>query len=143
MTQRLEIYRCNVCKNIVEVVLEGEGKLVCCGEEMELLEPSSTDGSGKKHVPVIDFECGTAGVKIRVGELPHPMLEEHYIQFIEAISKNNKTIHREYLYPGEAPEILINCRSNLGQNAGLKAREYCNIHGLYISAGDIELKEEG
>ena len=101
MTQKLELYRCNVCKNIVEVVLEGEGALVCCGEPMELLKPGTTDGATEKHVPVIDFECEGVGVKIRVGEFPHPMEPEHYIQFIEAISKSKKTIHREYLYPGE------------------------------------------
>ncbi len=132
MTQKLELYRCNVCKNIVEVVLNGDGALVCCGEEMELLTPGTTDGAIEKHVPVIDYECEGAGVKIRVGEFPHPMEEAHYIQFIEAISKSGKTIHREYLYPGEAPEIVINCRSNLGKSDGLKAREYCNLHGLYI-----------
>ncbi len=133
MTQRLEMYRCNICKNIVEVVLDGEGTLVCCGEEMELLTPGTTDGAEEKHVPVIEYQCEGAGVKIRVGEMPHPMVEEHFIEFIEAISKSGKTIHREYLYPGEAPEITVNCRSNLGQGDGLKAREYCNIHGLYIS----------
>lgn len=133
MPQKLEMYRCNICKNIVEIVLPGEGTLVCCGEEMELLEPGTTDGANEKHVPVIDYQCEGAGVRIRVGEMPHPMLEEHYIQFIEAISKNQKTIHREYLYPGEEPQININCRSNLGKGDGLSAREYCNIHGLYIS----------
>ena len=131
MTQKLELYRCNICKNIVEVVLNGDGALVCSGEEMELLKPGTTDGANEKHVPVIDYECEGIGVKIRVGELPHPMEESHYIQFIEAISKNGKTIHREYLYPGEAPQININCRSNLGKADGLKAIEYCNIHGLY------------
>lgn len=138
MTQKLEIYRCNVCKNIVEVVLPGDGALVCCGEEMELLKPGTTDGATEKHVPVIDFECEGVGVKIRVGEFPHPMVPEHYIQFIEAISKNDKTIHREYLNPGEEPAININCRSNLGKGDGLKAREYCNIHGLFISADGKE-----
>ncbi len=137
MTQKLELYRCNICKNIVEVVLEGDGTLVCCGEKMELLKPGTTDGEnmplGEKHVPVIDFECESAGVKIRVGEFPHPMIPEHYIQFIEAISKSKKTIHREYLYPGEAPQININCRSNLGKGDGLQAREYCNIHGLFAT----------
>jgi len=134
MTQRLELYRCNVCKNIVEVVLEGDGELVCCGEPMELLTPKGSDEMAEKHVPVIDYECEGAGVTIRVGELPHPMEESHYIQFIEAISKSQKTIHREYLYPNEAPKITVNCRSNLGKGDGLRAREYCNIHGLYISA---------
>jgi len=148
MTQRLEIYRCNICKNIVEILLEGEGALVCCGEEMELLKPGTTDGAEEKHVPVIDYECapkdgagnsentGDRGVKIRVGEFPHPMTEEHYIQFIEAVSPDNKTVHREYLYPGEAPEISVNCRSNFAKRAKLRAREYCNIHGLYISKDD-------
>ncbi len=136
MTQKLELYRCNVCKNIVEVVLEGEGALVCCGEPMELLKPGTTDGATEKHVPVIDFECEGVGVKIRVGEFPHPMEPEHYIQFIEAISKSKKTIHREYLHPGEAPEININCRSNLGKGDGLTAREYCNIHGLFATKGE-------
>lgn len=138
MTRRLELYRCNICKNIVEVVLEGPGTLVCCNEEMELLRANSTDGAGEKHVPVIDYECEGAGVKIRVGEFPHPMENEHYIQFIEAISKTEKTIHREYLSPGETPEINVNCRSNLGKGDGLMAREYCNIHGLFMTGKEGE-----
>ncbi len=136
MTQKLEIFRCNICKNIVEVILEGEGTLVCCGEEMELLKPGTTDGTQEKHVPVIDYDCDEGGVKIRVGELPHPMESEHYIQFVEAIGNEGKTIHREYLHPGEKPEICVNCRSDLAKRRGLKAREYCNIHGLYKSADE-------
>ena len=145
MTQKLELYRCNICKNIVEVVLEGEGSLVCCGEPMELLKPGTTDGEnsplGEKHVPVIDFECEGVGVKIRVGEFPHPMEPEHYIQFVEAISKTGRTVHREYLHPGEAPEININCRSNLGRGDGLQAREYCNIHGLFATKENVSGEE--
>ena len=85
-------------------------------------------------MPVIDYECEGVGVRIRVGELPHPMEESHYIQFIEAISKNQKTIHREYLYPGEKPEINVNCRSNLGKKETGFVQENTAISMvLYIS----------
>lgn len=90
MTEKLELYKCKICGNIVEVVIEGAGSLVCCGEEMQLLKAGSTDGAAEKHVPVIDKECETSGIKIRVGSEPHPMTEEHYIQFIEVISPNKK-----------------------------------------------------
>ena len=99
MTQRLKLFRCEVCKNLVEVVIEGDGTLVCCGEDMKELTPSNKDEMKEKHAPVVE-NYGTSHV-IKVGMQPHPMSEEHYIQFIEIISKDKRYVKRKYLYPLE------------------------------------------
>lgn len=125
MAQKLGLYRCNICGNIAEIVIEGYGELVCCGQEMEYLEAGVTDGSAEKHVPYIEEADGNT--VIRIGSLPHPMIPEHYIEFVEAISKDGRYLKRKYLYPGESPEMVIKC---MDKNK-LWAREYCNIHGLW------------
>ena len=126
MIEKFAIYKCNVCGNMVEVINPGEGSLVCCGKPMEQLsEKNNDDASQEKHVPVITMEGENK--TIRVGSIPHPMVKEHYIMFIEAISKDKKHITRKYLSPEETPEIQLNC------NKEITAREYCNIHGLWIS----------
>ena len=119
-TQKLEIYRCNICGNIVEMVHAGPGQLVCCQQPMELLAENSTDAAGEKHVPVIEKVEG--GVKVTVGEVAHPMEEKHYIEWIELIV-DGKT-YRQFLEPGQAPEAFF-------PETGEKqiAREYCNLHG--------------
>ena len=127
MNEKMDLYKCNVCGNIVEIVIEGEGTLVCCGEDMVLLTPSSTDGAKEKHVPVIEH-LGTSHV-IKVGSIPHPMEKEHYIQFIEAISSDKRYVKRKYLNPDEEPEMVMKCL----ENADFEAREYCNIHKLYTN----------
>lgn len=124
MAKRRQIYKCDACGNIVEVLEGGDGALVCCGEDMKLFEESSTDEGKEKHVPVI--ESAGDGVKVKVGSNPHPMEEKHYIQWIEIIDGDNSCRH--YLKPGQPPESVF---KGVGQN--VTAREYCTIHGLWRS----------
>ena len=124
MTAQKQIYRCNVCGNIVEVLHVGEGELVCCGQPMELLQAKTADVGKEKHVPVI--EAGDAGVKVKVGDVPHPMEEKHYIEWIEVITDGDGC--RQFLKPGNKPEAEFDVRSKK-----VAAREYCNIHGLWKS----------
>ena len=125
MAEKLNLYRCNICGNIVEVVIDGAGSLICCGEDMELLKSKSSDGAYEKHVPIVEH-IGSSHV-VKVGSVPHPMTEDHYIQFIEAMSKDGRYVKRKYLHPNEEPEMVIKCL----EKDDFKTREYCNIHGLY------------
>jgi len=121
MTRQLEVYKCNVCGNIVEVLHPGVGKLVCCGQPMELLEEKTEDVVREKHVPVI--EETEKGIRVKVGSVPHPMEEKHYIEWIEVIA--NGKVYRKFLKPGEKPE------AEFSVSGKVVAREYCNIHGLW------------
>ena len=121
MTKRLEIYKCMLCGNIVEVFHEADANLVCCDEKMKLQEEQTADTSTEKHVPYIEKIDG--GYKVRIGEnVEHPMIENHYIEWIELIADNK--IYREYLKPGDKPEALFKVEADK-----VIAREYCNIHG--------------
>jgi superoxide reductase len=122
MAKRLEVYKCGVCGNIVEVLHAGKGNLVCCGQPMNLLVENTVDAAKEKHVPVIEKVDG--GVKVKVGEVPHPMEEKHWIEWVEIIA-DGKT-YRQYLNPGETPEATFNVTADQ-----ITAREYCNIHGLW------------
>jgi len=122
MTEIRQIYKCNICGNIVEVVHTGVGQLVCCGQPMELLTEKTVDIGLEKHVPVIEKVGNEAGVK--VGSVPHPMEQKHYIEWIEIIA-NGKTC-RKFLKPGEKPEAEFETTAE-----EIEAREYCNIHGLW------------
>ena len=122
MTKNLGIYKCEVCDNIVEVVHAGAGELVCCGQPMKLMAENTTDASREKHVPVIVKVSG--GVKVSVGSIPHPMEEKHYIEWIEIIADGKA--YRQFLNPGGAPEAFFPLEA-----AGITAREYCNLHGLW------------
>lgn len=126
MTKKFEIYKCKLCGNIVCVVHEGQGTLSCCGQPMILQTEGMTDGALEKHVPVIE-KVGN-GYLIKVGEVPHPMIEEHYIEWIEIITKD-KT-YRKFLHPNEKPEAFFDCIND----EHFIVREYCNIHGLYKNA---------
>ena len=121
MTQLNQIYKCETCGNIVEVVHAGGGSLVCCGKEMKLLEPNTVDASKEKHVPVVE-SLGKI-IKVKVGSEPHPMTEEHHIEWIEVIQ--GETVLRKYLKPGEAPEAEFEITGEVS------ARAYCNLHGLW------------
>lgn len=125
MTQRGEIYRCNVCGNMVEVVRAGAGELVCCGQPMERLGEKTQEAGQEKHVPVL--EKTASGTRIKVGSVPHPMEEKHYIEWIEADLGDGSC--RRYLRPGNAPEAEF---PGLRETAG-SARAFCNIHGLWKS----------
>lgn len=124
MTKLLQIYKCSVCGNMVEVVFAGAGELVCCGKPMELMIENSVDASLEKHVPVFKQESDILNVK--VGSIPHPMEESHYIEWIEVIDEEGKVL-RKFLKPGESPEADF-CIKTKGK---LTVREYCNIHGLW------------
>ena len=125
MTAQKQVYRCNICGNIVEVLHAGKGELVCCGQPMELLQEKTADVGQEKHVPVI--EATDRGVKVKVGDVPHPMEEKHYIEWIEVITDGDSC--REFLKPGDNPEAEF----EIGPQK-VAAREYCNIHGLWKSS---------
>jgi superoxide reductase len=122
MSERLEIYKCELCGAMVEVLEGGGGDLVCCGADMDLLTENTVDAAKEKHVPVIEKIEG--GVKVKVGDVPHPMEEKHYIQWIELIADGKA--YRQFLKPGEAPEAVF-----MVDAADVSAREYCNLHGLW------------
>ena len=122
MTKKLQIYKCKVCGNIVEVLHEGAGELVCCGQPMILREENTVDAAKEKHVPVV--EKTTGGVKVKVGSVAHPMEEKHYIEWIEIISDGKA--YRQFLKSGDAPEATFDIEAG-----DVTAREYCNLHGLW------------
>ena len=130
MTKKLEMYKCGVCGNFVEVVLPGIGELVCCNQPMNLLKPNTTDAAQEKHVPF--FIKGDEQLEVRVGSVLHPMTDDHYIQFIEVISDDEKYVKRKYLYPTEEPIFPLK-----GYDIGsLTALEHCNLHGLWEAKHD-------
>lgn len=128
MTKINEVYKCNVCGNIVEMVHEGAGQLVCCGQPMQLMKENTTDAAKEKHVPVIGKNGNE--IKVKVGSVEHPMLTEHYIEWIELLV-NNKSC-KKFLKPGEIPEAVF--RPNLISSDKIIARAYCNLHGLWKSS---------
>jgi superoxide reductase len=122
MATRYEVYKCEVCGNIVEVLHGGAGELVCCGQPMKLAKENTTDAAKEKHVPVVEKVDG--GVKVKIGSVAHPMEEKHYIEWIEIIADGKA--YRQFLAPGQAPEAIFPVES-----ANITAREYCNLHGLW------------
>ncbi len=124
MTERMQVYKCNICGNIVEVLHSGKGQLVCCGEAMQLMTENTVDAAKEKHVPVVEKENGK--VVVKVGSAPHPMEEKHYIEWVEIISGDK--IYRRFLSPGEEPEVVFTGLEDAGE---VSAREYCNLHGLW------------
>ena len=122
MAERLQIYKCEVCGNIVEVLHEGQGELVCCGEPMKLFVENTVDAAKEKHVPVL--EKTAEGFKVKVGSVAHPMEESHYIEWIEVIADGKA--YRTFLKPGEEPEATFAIDAQQ-----VTVREYCNLHGLW------------
>lgn len=132
MAEKLQVYKCDICGNIVEVLTGGAGDLVCCDENMLLLDEKTADSSTEKHVPVIEKVDG--GYKVTVGSTLHPMTEEHHIEWIELIV--GCKAYREFLCPGDAPEATFAvCGSSGCSCCGgeATAREHCNVHGLWKS----------
>ncbi len=127
MTEKLQIYKCEVCGNVVEVIHAGAGELVCCGQPMKLFKENTTDAATEKHVPVI--EKLEKGIKAKVGEVAHPMQEDHYIEWIEVIFPTGRS-NRQFLEPGQTPEAEFLCAEG-----NVIVREYCNIHGLWKAEG--------
>ena len=122
MTKKLEVYKCEVCGNMVEMIHEGKGELVCCGQPMKLFVENTTDAAKEKHVPVL--EKAEASFKVKVGSVPHPMEEAHYIEWVEVISDGKA--YRQFLKPGEPPEAVFSIEAK-----NITAREYCSLHGLW------------
>jgi len=122
MAERLQVYKCEACGNVVEVLMGGEGELVCCGSPMKLMTENTVDAAKEKHVPVIEKVSG--GYKVKVGDVPHPMEEKHWIVWIELIADGKA--YREFLDPGAAPEAFFAVDADT-----VVAREYCNLHGLW------------
>lgn len=123
MTEKLQIYKCEICGNIVEMLHAGEGELVCCGAPMKLFQENTVDAAKEKHIPVIEKIEG--GFRVKVGSVAHPMEDKHYIEWIEAITEDGK-VYRQFLHPGEKPEAVFKIDANK-----ITAREYCNLHGLW------------
>ena len=117
-----DIFKCELCGNVVELLHAGGGELVCCGEPMKNLEAKSTDAATEKHVPIIEEIDG--GSRVYVGSTEHPMTAEHYIQWIEII--NGNYVNRKYLKPGDKPEAVFYVK----KADNLIVREQCNVHGL-------------
>jgi superoxide reductase len=122
MTKRQQVYKCEKCGNIVEVLHAGAGTLVCCNQPMTLLTENTTDAAKEKHVPEIEKVEG--GYKVKVGSVAHPMEEKHYIEWVELIADDE--VYRRFLKPGEAPEATFRVSAQK-----VSAREYCNLHGLW------------
>ena len=122
MAEKLQVYKCDICGNIVEVLHGGRGELVCCGKPMKLFKENTVDAAKEKHVPVI--EKAADGVTVKVGEVAHPMEEKHYIEWIELLVDGKA--YRQFLNPGEAPEASFDIKAEK-----VEAREYCNLHGLW------------
>jgi len=122
MVSRNQVYRCNSCGNMIEVVHAGGGKLVCCSSAMEQLVENTTDAAKEKHVPVAERVAD--GIRVTVGSVPHPMQEEHMIQWVELLEDGK--VHRRHLEPGQPPvaEFAVYAES-------FAVREYCNLHGLW------------
>lgn len=124
MTEKTGIYKCNVCGNIVEVLHAGGGTLACCGEPMEkIIEKTISDEGQEKHVPIVIKT--QEGINIRVGSIEHPMLPEHYIEWIEISAEG--FCSRKALSSGDKPELEFCVTGKI------KARAYCNVHGLWKS----------
>ncbi|MDY6988650.1 MAG: desulfoferrodoxin [Thermodesulfobacteriota bacterium] len=122
MTERLQVYKCEVCGNIVEVLHAGKGELVCCNQPMKLFVENTVDAAQEKHVPVVEKTAD--GIKVTVGSVPHPMEEKHYIEWIEIIADGKA--YRQFLNPGDVPEATFNITADQ-----VTAREYCNLHGMW------------
>ena len=124
--KRSDLYRCPVCGLQIEVVVTAHADIsapVCCGQEMKLQKMNSTDGVAEKHLPVA--ESIENGILVKVGSIPHPMTEEHYIEWIEVI--NGSYVNRCYLKAGDQPQAAF----YLPLSPKLIIRESCNIHGVW------------
>lgn len=122
MTKKLEVYKCEVCGNIVEVLHEGKGQLVCCGKPMKVQTENSVDASFEKHIPVL--EKTEQGVRVTVSSDVHPMVEAHYIEWIQIMAGDKS--YRQFLKADQDPEAFFAI-----DDEKVEARAYCNLHGLW------------
>ena len=122
--EKLDIFKCPVCGNMVELIHVGGGPLNCCGQSMSHLTENTEDAALEKHVPVI--EETESGSKVSVGSVAHPMEAAHFIKWVQIITKDNKSF-RKFLSPGESPEAAFCIKPDNIK----KTREFCNLHGLW------------
>jgi superoxide reductase len=125
MALKMGIYKCVKCGNVVEILVEGASPLICCGEEMKLMDEKNKDGAGEKHLPVV--EAQGKGIVVKVGSIPHPMDPDHWIQFIEVLTKDGLVLRKD-LNPGGKPEAAFPVAAG---NVAM-VRELCNKHGLWV-----------
>ena len=123
-TEKLGIYKCEHCGNIIEVLHGGGAKVICCKEPMKRYEENTVEAATEKHLPIVEKVAG--GYKVTVGDVAHPMEEKHFIEWIELVVGN--AVYREFLEPGQTPEATFLTEAN-----EVKARAYCNLHGLWSS----------
>ena len=123
MANRAEVYVCELCGNIVEVLEGTGGTLVCCGQDMVLQKENTTNAAQEKHVPVVTIAGTTATVQ--AGSVAHPMEAQHHIAWIE-LQQGNK-VQRVYLLPGENPQVVFVIETGVP----VTVRAYCNLHGLW------------
>ncbi len=124
--EKLQVYKCKSCGIIVEALDGGEGELSCCDEPMILFSEKTEDAGKEKHVPII--EALDIGVRVKIGSIPHPMVEDHFIEWIQLLA-GGKT-YRRFLKPGDAPEAVFEIKAEEIE----LAREYCSVHGLWKSS---------
>lgn len=122
----IDKYRCSVCGKLVEVLHGGAGTLSCCNQEMQLVSTHTKDAVVEKHVPVVS--SAQQGIVVEVGSIPHPMTEEHYIEWIEVVTKDERVI-RQHLYPGQEPRAIF----AIAIERVKAVHEYCNLHGLWTT----------
>ncbi len=122
MAERNEIYKCELCGNIVEVLTGGGGALACCGQDMDLVTENTTDAAVEKHVPVVTKTDD--GILINVGSVDHPMTDDHYIEWIEILVDGIS--NKMFLKPGDKPQACFPA-----VDGEITARAYCNLHGLW------------
>ena len=122
MAEKLEVYKCETCGNIVEVLHGGKGELVCCGKPMKLFKENTVDAAKEKHVPVV--EKREDGFLVKIGSVAHPMEEKHYIEWIELLADGKA--YRQFLSPGQPAEAVFAVEAT-----SITAREHCNVHGLW------------
>ena len=120
---RFDVYECEVCGHVVEVLREGKGTLVCCDQPMKLLEANTVDAAVEKHVPVVEEVEG--GIKVKIGSVPHPMVAELWIEWVQVVKDGSS--YRRFLNPGDEPEAFF----EIEPAGDLIAREHCNLHGLW------------
>lgn len=124
MAKLNEVYKCDLCGNLVQMNNNGPGELVCCGQPMDLLEEKSADSTTEKHVPVVEAIEG--GYKVTVGSTLHPMTDQHYIEWIELLE--GSSVQKAFLKPGDAPVATFKTDAK-----EVTARSYCNLHSFWKS----------
>lgn len=125
MAQRNEVYKCDLCGNVIEILNGNDGALSCCGEEMKLLKENTVDAAVEKHIPVPS--TSTDGLLVNVGSVDHPMTDDHYIEWIELLSGDSA--YTVFLKPGDKPQACFP-----GLEGDITVRAYCNLHGLWKEA---------